>query len=51
MEKKKGKASIAEVKEVKNSLFFLSLSCELSLKMNTWTIDSGASRHIVGFKD
>jgi hypothetical protein len=46
----KGQANIAETKK-DNSLFFLALSSELNTNKNTWIIDSGASRHIIGFRN
>ena len=36
--------------EKENYAFFLALSSELNSNHNTWIIDSGASRHITGFK-
>lgn len=48
-ERKKAQATIAEVKEVENRLFFLALSSELNSNKHMWIIDNGASRHITGF--
>lgn len=47
---------MAEVKEVedkneKYSLFYLALSSEININKNTWIVDSGASKHITGFRD
>ena len=50
-ERNKTHASIAEVKESENSVFFSALSSEHNTNKNTWIIDSGASRHIIGFRD
>ena len=52
-------AALAEIKEEKQEVdeaneynaFYLALSSELNSNKNTWIIDSGASRHITGFKD
>jgi hypothetical protein len=55
-EKKKIQADLAEIKEEKEEVkeyhaFYLALASELNSNKNTWIIDSGASRHITGFKD
>ena len=57
-EKQKIQAALAKVKEENNEkiekenyAFIVALSSELSSNHNTWIIDSGASRHIIGFKD
>lgn len=32
-------------------VFYSALSCQVSNRPNTWVIDSGASRHLTGFKE
>ena len=57
-EKQKIQAALAEVKiennektDKENYAFIVALSSELNSNHSTWILDSGASRHISGFKD
>lgn len=36
---------------MENPLFYLALSSELNTSNNTWIIDRGASRHMIGFRN
>ena len=35
----------------KHNAFYWALSSEASTRSSTWVIDSGASQHIIGFKE
>lgn len=51
---KQGEANLNEVAEQKNNedfLFFSALSINVPTDCNTWLIDSGASRHITGYRE
>lgn len=54
--RKRIQVALAEIKKEKeeveeNHAFYLALSSELNSNKNAWIINSGASRHITGFRD